>query len=231
MHIPVDWGNHNWRMIIFVWRFYGITITYKTTDECDELNCMVHCAVPLYCPPRNKQSKSQDTLEDDFSFSQGGICEFPGEYIILPHDCNFNICFFSAIMGGDFHLIPWFHHKNYPHPLLGNLEPRRIDGLGRCCFHFQRGDQIARPNVGQRLKRHGKQWGSFWRPGKIGSSGHVWLSNSPDISSTPSKFYIPPEKWCWKTTFPLGPGKFFRGELLNFAGVLLMKEILHQIDM
>ena len=47
-------------------------ITYKTTDECDELNCTGDCAVPLYCPPRNKQSKSQDTLEDDFPFLKVG---------------------------------------------------------------------------------------------------------------------------------------------------------------
>ena len=57
------------------------------------------------------------------------------------------------------------------------------------------------------------------------------MSNSPDISSTPSKFNIPPEKWWLEDYFPIESREIFRGELLNFAGVLLMEEILHQIDM
>ena len=55
------------------------------------------------------------------------------------------------------------------------------------------------------------------------------MSNNPDISSTPSKFNIPPEKWWLEDYFPIGSQEIFRGELLNFAGVLLMEEILHQL--
>ena len=56
------------------------------------------------------------------------------------------------------------------------------------------------------------------------------MSNSPDISSTPWKFNsLTYEKWWLEDYFLIGSREIFRGELLNFAGVLLMEEILHQL--
>ena len=210
MHIPVDWGNHSWRMLIFVWRFHRITITYKTTDECDELNCTVQNRRALVLPSSERTQQIPRHSWRWFSNSQGGICEFPGGYIILPHDFNFNICFFPAIMGGDVHLIPLVPSQKLPPPPPRKLEPRKIDGLGRCCFHFPRG----RPN--RQAKRRAEAETATESNEVQLKAGKKWGSSGTCLTCPTVQIYpVHPRSLTyhlknggWKTTFRLSPGKF-----------------------
>lgn len=173
MHIPVDWGNHNWRMLIFVWRFQGITITYKTTDECDELNCTVQNRRALVLPSSERTQQIPRHSWRWFSNSQGGICEFPWRVYRLATWFQFQ----HLLLPGHYGRRCSPNHplgsitKTTPPPSSETGFPRKlmvwVDAVS-----ISKGATKSRGQTsGRGWNGHGKQWGSFEGREKSGSSG------------------------------------------------------------